>query len=91
MHNTLYLTPACFAFGSSLGSVPHRRQDKKFKKEMDALMASEEWKTGADDASKFLSDPVAMEAMRKQVTIGRQGDRHRVLDLASAPPPRPTS
>ena len=48
-------------------------------------MASEEWKTGADDATKFLSDPVAMEAMRKQVIIGRQGDRHRVLHLAGAP------
>ena len=45
-------------------------------------MASEEWKTGAEDASKFLSDPAAMAAMKKQVTIGRPGDRHRVLDLS---------
>ena len=34
---------------------------------MDALMASEDWKTAGEDVSKFLSDPVAMNAVKKQV------------------------
>ena len=44
-------------------------QDKNFKKEMDKLMASDEWKNGADDAMKFLQDPKAMEALAKQVCV----------------------
>lgn len=44
-------------------------QDKNFKKEMDKLMASDEWKNGADDATKFLQDPKAMEALAKQVCV----------------------
>lgn len=42
-------------------------QDKKFKKEMDKLMESDEWKQGAGDALKFLTDPESMEALQKEV------------------------
>lgn len=45
-------------------------QDKNFKKEMDRLMGSDEWKNGAEDAFKFLQDPAAMEALAKQVRFG---------------------
>lgn len=50
----------CFCFFSV-------SQDKDFKKEMDKLMESDEWKNGATDATNFLNDPKAMEAMAKKV------------------------
>lgn len=34
---------------------------------MDSLMESDEWKQGAGDALKFLTDPESMEALQKQV------------------------
>lgn len=42
-------------------------QDREFKKEMESLTSSEEWKKGLEDAHKLLSDPEAVAAMQKQV------------------------
>lgn len=50
----------------TLKEVEKLMKDKNFKKEMDRLMGSDEWKNGAEDAFKFLQDPAAMEALAKQ-------------------------
>lgn len=38
-------------------------------------MESEEWKAGADDAMKFLTDPESIAALTKQVRSGKASDR----------------
>ncbi|CAM9487966.1 unnamed protein product [Scytosiphon promiscuus] len=67
--------------------------DKKFKKEMDKLMKSDEWKNGAEDAAKFLQDPSAMEALSQQTKEyteyiaggpGKDGRRDAAMGLNAA-------
>ncbi|CBJ25499.1 expressed unknown protein [Ectocarpus siliculosus] len=67
--------------------------DKNFKKEMNKLMESDEWKNGATDATDFLQDPKAMEAMAKKTKEytdfiaagpGKDGKRDAAMGLNAA-------
>ncbi|CAM9302275.1 unnamed protein product [Ectocarpus sp. 12 AP-2014] len=77
----------------TLKEVEKLMNDKNFKKEMNKLMESDEWKNGATDATNFLQDPKAMEAMAKKTKEytdfiaagpGKDGKRDAAMGLNAA-------
>lgn len=76
-----------------LKEVEKLMKDKDFKKGVESYLGSDEWKDGAADAMKFLSDPDMMTAMKKQSDEymgylakgpGKDGKRDAAMGLEAA-------